>query len=118
MREEEIERHVNDLREIDDLIEMAKKAHPVADTPSFRRPTIRPGKYEGVKPAKAAEMYIKEAGGGLVEIAIMAQDLKRGGCAPEWKRAFEHNLRIILANNPRKFRYSKGSPTVGLVDPA
>ncbi len=69
-----------------------------------------------MKAATAMQVYLNDRDGGPVDVKKAAEDLKLGGAEPGWQDdRYERNVRIMLSNNLKLFKYDKGSDVVELV---
>jgi len=104
-----IERYNREMAEID----MAIARLRAVDGDSSNKPeavevAIKPGQYKGMKASPALELYLRERGGGPIDIHKIATDLEVAGVAIAQDRdRYIRNLRIVVSNN-RNLRYVGG----------
>jgi hypothetical protein len=77
-----IERYNRDMAEIDTAIARLRAADgggSAGTKPDVVEVTIKPGQYKGMKPSPALELYLRERGGGPIDIHKIASDLELPG---------------------------------------
>jgi hypothetical protein len=77
---------------------------------------VRPGQFKGMKTAAALQAYLNERRGGPVPIGQTVHDLLLADVDLGQPSRHERNLKIVLANNTKQFKYNDGSDSVELVD--
>jgi len=107
-----------DLAEIDAAIAQVRAMNPNGNGELLKVGIpVRLGQYKGMKLAPALDAYVRERGGGPIDIDQAIKDLEMGG-APlgQTKERYKRNVRITISNS-RTLRYGdRGKRTVELAD--
>ena len=114
-RAQMIEKYNRDLAEMDSVISQLR-----ADGDEARIPQpipVHAGQYKGMSLAPALETYVRERGGGPLEITQAVKDLDLAGAIlGKTKERYERNVRITISNS-RALRYGdRGKKTVEIAD--
>jgi hypothetical protein len=81
----------------------------------LRTMPVRPGQYKGMKTAAALLAYLNERAGGPIPLAQTVQDLLLAGVDLGQSSRNERNLKIVLSNNTKQFKYNERTDSVELV---
>jgi hypothetical protein len=112
------ERCINEITQLDETIATLRAtltteaSPPVVYHIEFKP---MPGKYDGLKKAVALQSYLNEIGGGPVPVKKAVSDLLACGADLGQIDRQERNLKIVIANNSRLFRYNEKNDTVELI---
>jgi hypothetical protein len=103
---------------------MARETSPEQAGEKSPKPVI-PGQYSGMKLSTAVQAYLSERGRGPIACVKIVEDMISGGLEIERRRSKQRGLppkkpdtrdiRLLAANNKRRFRYDRTSDTVQLV---
>jgi hypothetical protein len=103
-----IEKYNRDMAEIDMAIVRLRAANGAGsdgNKPEVVEVPIKPGQYKGMATSPALELYLRERGGGPIDIHKIAADLELAGVPiAQQKDRYIRNLRIVVSNN-RNLRY-------------